>query len=133
MVCVDQALETFLCVSGSYCQLCRKAKKLNYLSEARFFVRLLIKMPHINVMVWNKESGREGGERRNGKLVIDLELFSSHECIAGNNVEEEILMKPEKWFYIEKNVKVPHFSKRKHFCPALRQSKTLKPVAHRKH
>lgn len=90
-------------------------------------------MPHVNVMIWNKESGREGGERRNGKLVIDLELFSSHEYMAGNNVEEQILMKPEKWFYFEKNVKeVPHFSKSKHFCPTLRQSNTLKPVAHLK-
>lgn len=58
-------------------------------------------MPHVNVIVWNKESERESGERRDGKSVIDLELFSSHECMAGNNVEEQILMKPKRWFYFE--------------------------------
>lgn len=78
-----------------------------------------------------KESGREDGVRRNGKLAIDLELFSSHECMMGNNVEKQILMKPERWFYLEK--KNPHFFKGKHFCPALRQSNALKPVAHLKH
>lgn len=58
-------------------------------------------MPHVNVIVWNKESERESGKRRDGKSVIDLELFSSHECMAGNNVEEQILMKPKRWFYFE--------------------------------
>lgn len=94
-------------------------------------------MAHVNVMVWNKESGREGGERRNEKFVIDLELFSSHKHMAGNNVEVWILIKPERWFYFEnkkKKVKeVSHFSKRKHFCPALRQSNALKPFIHLKH
>lgn len=72
-------------------------------------------MAHVNMMAWNKEGGRKGGERRNGKFVIDLEVFSSHECMAGKNVEEQILMKPERLFYFEKiKVKeVPHFSKRK--------------------
>lgn len=53
------------------------------------------------MIVWNKEGGREGGERRNGKSVIGLELSSSHESMAGNNVGEQILMKLKVWFYFD--------------------------------
>lgn len=110
MVCVDQALPFYV----FSIHIVNSVGRQNFF-EAHCFVKLLRKMPHVNGMVWNKESGREGGERRNGKSVIDMELFSSHKCMAGNNVEEQILMRPERWFYFEERSRSSPFFEKEAF------------------